>query len=112
MPVYVDQSYQSFVAKGMPCIVPGSLAVICELHRRKTTKEKMLLIVTIDIKVVYSKPLEVQDQDPQSYFQGSASTQSTLVVSVLKNCSLRLALAEAHGWENIGKQNTTRKNNR
>lgn len=71
-----------------------------------------MLIVTIDIKAVYSKLLKAQDQDPQSYFQGSASTQSTYIVSVLKNCSPRLVLAEAHRWENISKQNTTRKNNR
>lgn len=71
-----------------------------------------MLIITIDIKTVYSKPLKAQDQDPQSYSQGPASTQSTYIVSVLKNCGLRLALAEAHRWENIGKQNTTRKNNK
>lgn len=67
----------------------------------------MLLTVTIDIKTTYSKPLKPQDP----YVQGSVTTQRTYVVSVLKNCSPRLALAEAHRWENIGKQNTTRKNN-
>lgn len=96
MSVYVDQSYLSCVTKSIPCVVPGSLTVISELYRRKTTEEKMLLTVIIDTKATYSKPLKAQD--PQSYFQGSASTQRTYVVSVLKNCSPRLALAEVHRW--------------
>jgi len=40
MSVYVDKSYQSFVAKGMPCIISGSLTVISELYRRKNNKKE------------------------------------------------------------------------